>query len=95
MIHEIINQVVKIIRAIKRSWSWPNIQAAFRKAGCESISVSELAFITFKEERLRERQGFRKIWDIDFPMEGLNRNRQESSYGFVSSGFLSQPVSTE
>jgi hypothetical protein len=69
MLHEITENVVKIIRVIQRSCNPPNVQSAFRKAGLECISVSEPSFITFHEERLRETEGFRKIWDIDFPME--------------------------
>jgi hypothetical protein len=91
-VHEITDHVVKVIRAIQRSCNLPNIQAAFRKAGFEAILVSERAFITFHEEGLRQTDGFRKTWDIGCPMEGLKWRRQESSYGFINSRFLSQPV---
>jgi hypothetical protein len=57
--------------------------------------VSEPAFVTFHEERLRETDGFGETWDVDFPMEGLSWRRQESSYGFMNSRFLSKPVSAE
>jgi hypothetical protein len=95
MIHEISDCVVKSIGAIQRSCNPPDIQATFRKAGFESISVSEPAFITFREAGLRETDGFGEIRDIDFPMEGLIRRTQESSYGFVNRRLLSKPVSTE
>jgi hypothetical protein len=95
MVHEMSNHVVKTIRAIQRWCNPPNIQAAFQKAGFESISVSEPALITFHEERLRQMEGFREIWDTDFPIEDCSRRRQESSYGFVNSRFLSKPLSTE
>jgi hypothetical protein len=95
MVHETANDVVKNIRAIQRSSNLPKIQAAFRKSGLESISVSEPAFITFHEKRLREADGICETWDIEVPIEGLSRRRQESSYGFVNSRFLSKPVPTE
>jgi hypothetical protein len=40
-------------------------------------------------------EGFREIWDTDFLIEDSSRRRQESSYGFINSRFLSKPVSTE
>jgi hypothetical protein len=95
MVYEITDHVVKIIRAVQRSCNQPNIQAAFRKAGFECISVSEPAFIIFHDERLRETEGFSDIWNTAFPIEGLSRRRKESLYGFVNSRFLSKPVSIE
>jgi hypothetical protein len=93
-VHEITDDAVNIIRAIQRSCNPPNIQAAFRKAVFKSVLVSEPAFTTFYEGRLRKTDGFREVWDIDFPMEGLNWRRQESSCGFVNGRFMSKAVST-
>jgi hypothetical protein len=95
MVHEITDHVVKIIGAILRLCNPPNTQSAFRKAGFESTSVPEPVFITFHEERLRETDRFREIWDIHFPTEGLSRRRQESLHSFINSRFLSKPVSIE
>jgi hypothetical protein len=76
MVHKITAHALKMIRASPKSCKPPHPQAILRKAGFEFASMSEPAFVTFREERLRETGAFREMRDIDLPMEGLSRRRQ-------------------
>jgi hypothetical protein len=93
MVYQITGRLVKIIRSIQGLRNAPDIQAAFLKAGFESAPVSEPALGTFHEGSPRANDGFHETAGIDFPMENLNRSRQESSFGINNTIFLPKTAS--
>jgi hypothetical protein len=62
----------------------PNIWGAFRGIGVKYSVVDELQRISFDEMTLRESEGFKELWDIDFRVGNLSPRRQSCKFGWIN-----------
>jgi hypothetical protein len=59
----------------------PNIGGAFRGIRVKYSVVDGFQRGSFDEMTLRESEGFKERWDIDFPVGNLSPRRQSCKFG--------------
>jgi hypothetical protein len=62
----------------------PNIWGAFRGIGVKYSVVDRVQRVSFDEMILRESEGFKELWDIDFPLAKLSPRRQSCTFGWIN-----------
>jgi hypothetical protein len=62
----------------------PNIWRAFRGVGVKYSAVDVVQRVSFDEMTLREREGFKELWDIDSPLTRLSPRRQSCKFGGIN-----------
>jgi hypothetical protein len=61
----------------------PNIWGAFRGIGIKYSVVDAVQRVSFDKMTLRESEGLKELWDIDFPVGNLSPRRQSSKFGWT------------
>jgi hypothetical protein len=61
----------------------PNIWGAFRGIGVKDSDVHGVQRVSFDEMTLRESEGLKELWDIDFPVGNLSRRRQSCKFDWI------------
>jgi hypothetical protein len=62
----------------------PNIWGAFRGIGVKHSVVDGVQRVSFDEMTLRESEGFKELWDIDFSFGNLWPRRQSCKFGWTN-----------
>jgi hypothetical protein len=62
----------------------PNIWGAFRGIRVKYSVVYGVQCVSFDEMSLRKSEGFKELWDIDFPVGNLSPIRQSSTFGWIN-----------
>jgi hypothetical protein len=62
----------------------PNICGAFRAIGVKYSVVYGVRRVSVDEMTLRESEGVRKLWDIDFPVGNLSPRRQGCKFDWIN-----------
>jgi hypothetical protein len=61
-----------------------DIWGAFRGVGITYTTVAGVQRVLFGEKKLRDSDGSRELWDIDFPLENLSARRRVSEFGWIN-----------
>jgi hypothetical protein len=61
-----------------------NRGGAFKAIGFEFHSEREPYWPLFNEEKVRQSEGFRELWSIDFPLDQLSSRRQNARFGRIN-----------
>jgi hypothetical protein len=62
----------------------PNTRGAFRGIGVKHSVVDGVQRVSFDAMTLRESEGFRELWEIDFPVGNLSPRRQSFEFGWIN-----------
>jgi hypothetical protein len=62
----------------------PNVWGAFRGIGVKYSVVDAVERASFDEMTLRETEGLRELWAIDFPLTKLSPRRQSCKFGQIN-----------
>jgi hypothetical protein len=62
----------------------PNIWGAFRGIGVKYSVVDGVQRVSFDEMTLRESEGLKELWDIDFPVGNLSPRHQSCKFGWIN-----------
>jgi hypothetical protein len=83
---ETVTFIMKVYRDFKHRMVEPNTWGAFRAIGFECNTEGEPCRLLFNEEKLRQSEGFRELWSIDFPLDQLSsrRQRQNARFGWIN-----------
>jgi hypothetical protein len=57
---------------------------AFRDIGILEGIVAGMQRVSFSERTLRERKGFRELWDMDFPLENLSVRHRTTPFEWMN-----------
>ena len=79
-----VHFISKVYHDFRSTMTDANIWGAFRGIGITYEMVNGVQRVSFSEMKLRESVGFRELWDIDFPLEGLSVRRQRSKFGWIN-----------
>jgi hypothetical protein len=61
----------------------PNIWGPVRGIGVKYLVVDGVQRVSFDGMTLRESEGFKELWDIDFPLANLSPRRQSCKFGWI------------
>jgi hypothetical protein len=76
--------LLRIYRTFKQTMIEPNIWGAFHECGLEFDTSVEPYRLRLNEEKLRNSEGFREIWSLDFPPEKLSARRRNARFGWIN-----------
>jgi hypothetical protein len=62
----------------------PNSWGAFRAIGVKYSLVDGVQDVSFDEMTLRESEGFKELWDIDFPLGNLSPTHQSCKSSWIN-----------
>jgi hypothetical protein len=81
---ETVTFIMKVYRDFKQTMVELNMWGAFRAIGFEFEfdTEAEPYQLLFHEEKLRQSEGFRELWFIDFPLNQLSSQRQSQNARF-------------
>jgi hypothetical protein len=69
--NETVEFIMKVYHYFKQTMVEFNTQRAFRAIRCEFNTEAEPYHLLFNEEKLRQIEGLRGVWSIDFPLDQL------------------------
>jgi hypothetical protein len=81
---ETVTFIMKVYHDFKQTMVESNIWRAFRAIGFEFDTEAEPYRLLFNEERLRQSEGFRELWSIDFPLDQLSSRRRNTRFGWIN-----------
>jgi hypothetical protein len=79
-----VHFIRKVYHDFRLAMTDTNIWGVFRGIGVQYGMVDGVQRLSFNEITLRERQGFREFWDMDFALENLSLRRRNSRLGWVN-----------
>jgi hypothetical protein len=80
---QVIAFIQKAFHSLKQTLVPDNVRNAFKVLGFEfNIAKSPYTLLLW-EEKLRGTQGFREIWDADYPLDQLSKRRREARSGWI------------
>jgi hypothetical protein len=74
--------IMKAYLDFKQTIVESNIWVAFRAIGFEFDTEVEPYRLLFNEEKLRQNEGFRELWPLDFSLDQLSSRRQRQNARF-------------
>jgi hypothetical protein len=74
----------KVYRDSRFTMTDINIWKTFRGIRVIYSVVDEIQCVSFNEIILRESDGFRELWDIDFPVESRSTRRRNARFGWIN-----------
>jgi hypothetical protein len=81
---ETVKFILKVLRDFKQTMVESNRCGAFLAIVFELDTEAEPYRLLFNEEKLRQSEGFRELWLIDFPLDQLSSRRQNTRSGWIS-----------
>jgi hypothetical protein len=81
---ETVGFIMKVCHDFKQTMVKLNIWEAFQAIGFEFDTELEPYRLLFNEEKLRQSEGFRELWSIDFPLDQLSSWRQNSRFDWIN-----------
>jgi hypothetical protein len=81
---ETVKFIMKVYHGFNQTMVEHNICRAFWAIGFEFDIEEEPYRLLFKEEKLRQIEGFRELWSIDFPLDQLSSGRQNIRFGWIN-----------
>jgi hypothetical protein len=85
---ETVKFIMKVYCDFKQTMVEPNIWGDFREIGFdfEFDTEAEPYRLLFNEQKLRQTEGFRELWSIDFPLDQLSsrRQKQNARFGWIN-----------
>jgi hypothetical protein len=61
-----------------------NIRGAFEALGFKYDTRTDPYRLLINEKKLRESAGFRELWSLDFPLDGLSSRRRAARFGWIN-----------
>jgi hypothetical protein len=74
----------KLVRQFHSVATPENIHGSFVRAGFSYSTGAVPYVLEFSREWMIESAGFREVWELGVPLEGLSMRRQKAQFGFVN-----------
>jgi hypothetical protein len=81
---ESVKFIMKVYHNFKQTMVEFNTWEAFQVIGFEFDTGAEPYRLLSNEEKLRQSEGFRELWSIDFPLDQLSSQRQNFRFGWIN-----------
>jgi hypothetical protein len=78
-----VTLIHEAFRSLKQTIVEDNVRNTFKAIGFEFNITQTPCTLLLQEEKLRQSQGFRAIWDADNSMDQLWKRRREARYGWI------------
>jgi hypothetical protein len=76
-----VHFIRKVYHDFRLAMTETNIWGVFRGIGVQSGMVDGVERLSFNEITLRESEGLRELWDMDFPLVNLSVRRRNARFG--------------
>jgi hypothetical protein len=81
---QVLAFIQKVSHSVKQTCVLDNVQNAFKMLGFEFNIAKSPYTLLLREEKLRGSQGFREIWNADYPLDQLSKRRREARYEWIN-----------
>jgi hypothetical protein len=75
-----VRSIQKAFHPLKQTIVENSVKNAFTMHGFEITLMKTLYVSLLREEKLRQSQGFRDIWDADYPIDKLSETGRKAQY---------------
>jgi hypothetical protein len=80
----VVGFIQEDFHSLKQTFVPDNVRNAFKMLGFDFNIAKSPCGLLLLEEKLGGNQGFREIWDADYPLDQLSKRLREARYGWIT-----------